>query len=624
MSEVDEVKTGKETSDLLMSQVNDEGEKIGKEVCDTSLMSEENEEGNEGTGNATFDPLLALQHAFEGITLTLTGGKTTFSELIHQTKNEMDERAHHDLGECSTHEKNGKSILRDDAVERSSTAEDLDTLKDDSESMDNMDSENKKEMIPDSRSLIDVITEMQGKENRNTEWFLKAERRMEEKIKKMNLRGELRYIDAENAEEKDIKKKEKKGVTELTKEWDTNKEAESGNECKGDDTSVWYPNQGDDTSVWYQSQGDDTSVWYQYQGDDTSVWYQNQGDDTSVWYPNQGDDTFVLYPNQGDDKNAETQQSAELAKEREKNGGINQWSEEQLEREIDREVENMYTVYQNLNKAKHRKYYLHEYGGHAEKIKLGCIHNKKAVEMQYSILTNFKKIKKKWEMEELYWETTCQVTLEKIRDYSLRLEELKKRGNIEDLSNETKPGKPSQKGSSERLENLKYWSCAKKMSVRKSNPFQESEKEVHSNDERMENNLNEEIFLVLSPYNILEGDDVNEHVKNGIIIQLIDFGYNVYERIKNELSRILIKPIFLVYTNIKTDTLHIFPPETKWLGKMGIIRIDKRETERIEEFKSRKPKPISYLNLDVTKFLCIIKKEVFFSSNVPHCYRFLN
>ncbi|GFY76305.1 hypothetical protein TNIN_213841 [Trichonephila inaurata madagascariensis] len=95
MSEVDEVKTGKETSDLLMSQVNDEGEKIGKEVCDTSLMSEENEEGNEGTGNATFDPLLALQHAFEGI--TLTGGKTTFSDLIHQIENEMDERAHHDL-----------------------------------------------------------------------------------------------------------------------------------------------------------------------------------------------------------------------------------------------------------------------------------------------------------------------------------------------------------------------------------------------------------------------------------------------------------------------------------------------------------------------------------------------
>ncbi|GFY76307.1 hypothetical protein TNIN_213851 [Trichonephila inaurata madagascariensis] len=467
------------------------------------------------------------------------------------------------MGECSTHEKNGKSILRDDdAVERSSTAEDLDTLKDDSESMDNMDSENKKEMIPDSRSLIDVITEMQGKENRNTEWFLKAERRMEEEIKKMNLWGELRYIDAENAEEKDIKEKEKKGVTELTKEWDTNKEAESGNECKGDDTSVWYQNQGDD-------------------------------------------------------RNAETQQK------KEKNGGINQWSEEQLEREIDREVERMYIVYQNLTKAKQRKYYLHVYGGHAEKIKLGCAQNKEAVPMHYSFLTNFKKMKEKWEMEELYWETTSRVTLEKIRDYSLRLEELK-RGNIEDLSNETKPGKPSQKGSSGRLENLKYLSCAKKMSVRKSNPFQESEKEVHSNNERMENNLNEEIFLVLSPYNILEGDDVNEHVKNGIIIQLIDFGYNVYERIKNELSRILIKPIFLVYTNIKTDTLHIFPPETKWLGKMGIIRIDKRETERIEEFKCRKPKPISYLNLDVTKFLCRIKEGDFFSSNVPHCYRFLN
>ncbi|GFS56789.1 hypothetical protein TNIN_315341 [Trichonephila inaurata madagascariensis] len=484
--------------------------------------------------------------------------------------------------ECSTHEqeKNGKSILRDDAVEMSGTAEDLDTLKDDSKPMDNMDSENKKEMIPDSRSLIDVITEMQGKENHNTEWFLKAERRMEEEIKKMNLWGELRHVDAENAEEKDIKEKEKKGVTELTKEWDTNKEAESGNVCES-----------------------------------------------------KGDDPSVLYQNQGDDKNAETQQSAELAKEREKNGGINQWSEEQLEREIDGEVDRMYIVYQNLTKAAQRKYFLHEFGSLEEKSKPVCAQNKEAVRTQFPFLTNFKKMKNIWEMEELYWETTSQVTLEKIRDYSLRLEELKQRRNIEDLSNETKPGKPSQKGSSGRLENLEYLSCAKKMSVRKSNvdpevivdleqkrqqerkstPFQVSEKEVHSNDERMKNNLNEEIFLVLSPYNILEGDDVMEHIKNGIIIELIDFGYNVYEEIKDKLSHILIKPIFLVYTNIKKDTLHKFHPETKWFGKTGIIRIDKQETERIEEFKCRKPKSISYLNLDVSKFLSKIRKEKFFS-----------
>ncbi|GFY16821.1 hypothetical protein TNCV_4338221 [Trichonephila clavipes] len=554
MSEVDEVKTGKETSD--------------------SLISEENEERSEGTGNATFDPLLDLQCKFEEITLTLSGGKTTFSELIHQAENEMDERTHHDLGECSTHEqeKNRKSVSWDDDAVKISSTEDLDTLQDDSNPMDNMDSENNKETIPDSRSLIDVIIEMQGRENRNMEWFSKAERRMKEEIKKMNLWGELSYTDAEMAEEKDIKERKKKGVTELTEEWDTNKEAESGDVSKDDDTSVFYQNQGDD-------------------------------------------------------KNPETQQSAQLPKEREKNGGINQLSEEQLESEIDREVDRMNIILLNLKEDSHRQYYLKEFSQLAgSRSKLVGAQNKEPVPNLDSFSSDCK------EMEEIYWEMMSQLTLKKISDYLHRLEEIKQRHNIVDLSDKTKPGKPSQKVSSKLMKIVEYLFSVKEMSgfgmtnsevivdleqkrqqKRESTPFQVSEKEIHSNDEEMEKDLNEEIFLVLGPYNILEGDDVIDHVKNGIIIQLIDFGYDVYERIKDELSDILIKPIFLVYTNIRKNTLHIFPPEAKWYGKTSIIRIDKRETNRMEEFIYRNPKPISHLNVDVTKFLCKIKEENIFS-----------
>ncbi|GFX71105.1 hypothetical protein TNCV_3648701 [Trichonephila clavipes] len=52
--------------------------------------------------------------------------------------------------------------------------------------------------------------EMQGKENRYMEWYAKAEKRIEEKIKIMNLYGKLRNIAAEMAKEKDIKEREKK------------------------------------------------------------------------------------------------------------------------------------------------------------------------------------------------------------------------------------------------------------------------------------------------------------------------------------------------------------------------------------------------------------------------------
>ncbi|GFT61646.1 hypothetical protein TNCV_4050371 [Trichonephila clavipes] len=271
------------------------------------------------------------------------------------------------------------------------------------------DSFNKKETIPDSRCLIDVI-ETQGKENRNMEWCSKAERRMKE-IKEMNIWDALWYTDAEMAEEKDIKERVRKGVSELTKEWDTNKEAESGNVSKGDDTSVFYQNQGED-------------------------------------------------------KNAETQQSAQLPKEREKNGGTNQWSEEQLEREIDREIDRMYIVFLNLQKASQRQHYLKEFGQLAEKrSKLVCAQNKEAVLNQDSFLTDFKEMKVKFLREEFYWETTFQVTLEKIGDYLLRLEELKQGRNIVDLSDKTKPGKPSQKESSVRLETLEYLYFIKEMSV---------------------------------------------------------------------------------------------------------------------------------------------------------------
>ncbi|GFX71104.1 hypothetical protein TNCV_3648691 [Trichonephila clavipes] len=65
--------------------------------------------------------------------------------------------------------------------------------------------------------------------------------------------------------------------------------------------------------------------------------------------------------------------------------------------------------------------------------------------------------------EEVYWKMTSQVTLEKIRDYSHRLEELKQKHDIEDLSDK-KPGKPSKRGSSGRSKK-KYLSCAKEMPV---------------------------------------------------------------------------------------------------------------------------------------------------------------
>ncbi|GFS56791.1 hypothetical protein TNIN_315351 [Trichonephila inaurata madagascariensis] len=89
-------KIGEEASDAsLMSEANEEkGEKIGKEASDTSSISKEDEGRSEETGNATLDPLSVLQSTFEEITLTLSGGKTTFSELIRQA---MDENTHHDL-----------------------------------------------------------------------------------------------------------------------------------------------------------------------------------------------------------------------------------------------------------------------------------------------------------------------------------------------------------------------------------------------------------------------------------------------------------------------------------------------------------------------------------------------
>ncbi|GFR22771.1 hypothetical protein TNCT_424964 [Trichonephila clavata] len=403
----------------------------------------------------------------------------------------------------------------------------------DSELEDNMDSENEKETIPDSRSLIDVIIEMQGKENRNMEWYTKAEKRMEEEVKKMNLWGEP---------------------------W----EAKFGNESKGDD--------------------------------EEAVLYQNVEANLA----------------QGVDKNADTQQSVE-------NGGLNQWSELEMEREIDREVDRMYIIYRNLNKISERNNYLQLYNeleeqmGGAPPSEDSC-NNEEAVPNLEGLPMDWKEIKTRWEIEEVYWEMTSQVTLEKIRDYMHRLEELKQRRGIKDLSNKTK-----------------CLSCAKEMSVstnsevsvdleqkeeqerKGSTSFQVSDKEVHSNDENMENNLEEEIFLVLGPYNIFEGDDVIEHIKNGCIIQLIDFGYNVYEWIKDKLSQVKIKPIFLVFTNIKNDTLHQLHHETKWHGSTGIIRIDKQETERIEEFKYRESKPISHLNLDVTEFFCKIKDKKVFS-----------
>ncbi|GFX71107.1 hypothetical protein TNCV_3648721 [Trichonephila clavipes] len=127
-----------------ISETNEKkGEKIGEDASDTSWMYED-EERSEETGNATYDSLSALKRTFDEIALILSGGKTTFSDLIRQAEDKMDERTRHDLGECSTHEqeKNGKSILRDDdAVKMSSTAEDFDTLKDNSKPMDNMDSE---------------------------------------------------------------------------------------------------------------------------------------------------------------------------------------------------------------------------------------------------------------------------------------------------------------------------------------------------------------------------------------------------------------------------------------------------------------------------------------------------
>ncbi|GFR22776.1 hypothetical protein TNCT_424962 [Trichonephila clavata] len=113
MSEVEGEKTVKETSDSLMSKANEKkGEKIGEEASNMSLMFEENEEGCEETGDETYEPLSELQCRFEEIFLTLSGGKTTFLELIRRTEDEMDERTRHDLAILVFFAKHGKVKLK--------------------------------------------------------------------------------------------------------------------------------------------------------------------------------------------------------------------------------------------------------------------------------------------------------------------------------------------------------------------------------------------------------------------------------------------------------------------------------------------------------------------------------
>ncbi|GFS99684.1 hypothetical protein NPIL_696621 [Nephila pilipes] len=78
-------------------------------------------------------------------------------------------------------------------------------------------------------------------------------------------------------------------------------------------------------------------------------------------------------------------------------------------------------------------------------------------------------------------------------------------------------------------------------------PFQILE-EMNSEEEKSESDEIEKVYLLFGDGNIFKDEgNVNEYIKNGIIVHLQDFGYNVYEIMKNKLSCIQIHPIFLVY-----------------------------------------------------------------------------
>ncbi|GFT44671.1 hypothetical protein NPIL_87871 [Nephila pilipes] len=135
--------------------------------------------------------------------------------------------------------------------------------------------------------------------------------------------------------------------------------------------------------------------------------------------------------------------------------------------------------------------------------------------------------------------------------------------------------------------------------------FQLLEGEVHSKEEK---DRIEKVYLVFGGGNIfVDETNVNEHVKNGIIVHLQDFGCNVYEIMKDKLSCIQIHPIFLIYIN--PEKLQNLPPRIVWYGNRAITRLD--ECAEIEEYRRRRPKPLPRVEIPLELHIKIRNAEVF-------------
>ncbi|GFS87473.1 hypothetical protein TNCV_207851 [Trichonephila clavipes] len=241
------------------------GKKSRKTASNSSLKREVDEKERHETEEETSDQTLRIQRMLQGIFSTVTGGQAIVPKLIPKTEIERDEITRQNLGECSTWRSEENVVLRQEKKEKdissAETSNDSDTDKEVSSEA----RKNERETLPE-RNTIDVIIKMQDEENQNMELYAKAERKMEEEIKKKNVCGELgktdakktgdkdkvqfptevaRDTDPEMAKEKDTKmssrdkkKRKKKSAAQLAKEWGSNKETESESKRGTEDISV--------------------------------------------------------------------------------------------------------------------------------------------------------------------------------------------------------------------------------------------------------------------------------------------------------------------------------------------------------------------------------------------------